>query len=44
MTDDGDVVATHMMHEERGSTTATDRYVVRESVFYWDVAEYGGCI
>lgn len=37
---DGNVVATRSAHEDGGSTFATNRFVVRAIVPYWDVARY----
>lgn len=37
--DDGDVVATRLAHEEGGNALPTSRFVVLETVLYWDVAE-----
>lgn len=38
--DNTDVAATHLAYEEGGSTCALDRFVVRQSVPHWNVADY----
>lgn len=38
--DDENVVGTRFVHEKGGTAFATNCFVVRETVLYWDVAEY----
>lgn len=38
--DDGDVVATRLLHEVGGSMPATGHFVVHETASHWDVVEH----